>query len=193
MRLALGAFRTSPVQSLYTEANEPSLQIRCLKLSLQYSIKIKTNQHNPAYKSIPQCLHLYDARPSYIRPFGIRIRTHKENLDINLDNLSQIHFCPVPPWSYPYIYIYRYVSTYLSSACLFPYHNPMYTDGSKIDNHVSAAAVMSHQQYGIQIYYLPWNIFKNSREQNFIVFTDSKSCLQALESLKTNHPVIIDI
>ena len=34
LRIALGAFRTSPAQSLYTEAHEPSLTTRRLKLSL---------------------------------------------------------------------------------------------------------------------------------------------------------------
>lgn len=37
---------------------------------------------------------------------------------------------------------------------LFPYHNPMYTAGSKIETHVSAAAVMSHQQHGSRIHFL---------------------------------------
>lgn len=41
--LSLGAFRTSPIQSLYVEANEPSL-----KLALQYSTKLLTNINNPA-------------------------------------------------------------------------------------------------------------------------------------------------
>ena len=36
LRLTLGAFRTSPVNSLYAEANEPSLHLRTKKLSLQY-------------------------------------------------------------------------------------------------------------------------------------------------------------
>ena len=34
LRIALGAFRASPAQSLYTEAHEPSLTTRRLKLSL---------------------------------------------------------------------------------------------------------------------------------------------------------------
>ena len=36
LRIALGAFRTSPAQSLYIEAHEPSLTTRRLKLSLNY-------------------------------------------------------------------------------------------------------------------------------------------------------------
>ena len=35
LRLCLGAFRTSPIQSLYVEANEPPLDMRRTRLSLQ--------------------------------------------------------------------------------------------------------------------------------------------------------------
>ena len=48
LRLSLGVFRTSPIQSLYMEAREPSLENRRLKLSLQYTVKLKTNPLNPA-------------------------------------------------------------------------------------------------------------------------------------------------
>ena len=34
----MGAFRTSPMQSLYVEANEPPLYLRWEKLSLQYAL-----------------------------------------------------------------------------------------------------------------------------------------------------------
>ena len=40
LRLALGAFRTSPTESLYAEACEPSLYIRREKLALQYITKL---------------------------------------------------------------------------------------------------------------------------------------------------------
>ena len=42
LRLALGAFRTSPSESLLAEANEPSLYNRRLKLSMQYALKLKS-------------------------------------------------------------------------------------------------------------------------------------------------------
>ena len=48
LRLALGAFRTSPTATLYDEADEPSLNTRRDKLSLQYAIRIAENQSNPA-------------------------------------------------------------------------------------------------------------------------------------------------
>ena len=46
LRLALGALRTSPVESLYTESNEPSMYIRREKLSLQYVSKLAANPRN---------------------------------------------------------------------------------------------------------------------------------------------------
>ena len=42
LRISLGAFRTSPVESLYVEANEPSLYNRRVKLGLQYLTKLKS-------------------------------------------------------------------------------------------------------------------------------------------------------
>jgi len=51
LRLCIGAFRTSPASSLCVEANEPPLQLRRKKLSLQYTLKLSANQSNPAYKT----------------------------------------------------------------------------------------------------------------------------------------------
>ena len=50
LRLALGAFRTSPVSSLNVEPDEPSLWLRREKLSLQYAIRLAANPSNPAFE-----------------------------------------------------------------------------------------------------------------------------------------------
>ncbi len=70
LRLCLGAFRTSNAQSLYTEANEPSLHDRRQKLSLQYAIKLHSNQANPAYTTVfhRQFEPMFAAKPSIIPP-----------------------------------------------------------------------------------------------------------------------------
>ena len=46
LRLVLGAFRTSPINSLYVEGNEPTLYTRRQKLALQYILKLKCNPLN---------------------------------------------------------------------------------------------------------------------------------------------------
>ena len=57
LRLALGAFRTSPINSLYAEANEPSLNLRRKKLSLQYYLKLRSNRDNPTHKAVFEPLY----------------------------------------------------------------------------------------------------------------------------------------
>ena len=49
LRFSLGAFRSSPVESLYVETQEPPLEIRREKLALQYILKLKANPGNPHY------------------------------------------------------------------------------------------------------------------------------------------------
>ena len=62
LRLALGAFRISPITGLYVEADEPSLYLLREKLSLQYAIKLATNPSNPAFRVTfsPQFSELYE-------------------------------------------------------------------------------------------------------------------------------------
>jgi len=52
LRLSLGTFRTSPVESLYVEANESSLESRRIKLGMQYATKLKASPSNPAYDCV---------------------------------------------------------------------------------------------------------------------------------------------
>ena len=54
LRVCLGAFRTSPVLSLYVEANEPRLGMRRTCLSLQYCVKLMSNEVNPACLAVFQ-------------------------------------------------------------------------------------------------------------------------------------------
>jgi hypothetical protein len=44
----LGAFSTSAIESIYVEANEPSLKNRRIKLSFQYIIKLGSNKKHPS-------------------------------------------------------------------------------------------------------------------------------------------------
>ena len=77
--MALGAFRTSPVESLLAEANESSLEIRREKLAFNYILaRVKADPDNPVNDVI---LHpkyhkyeeLYERKPKAIHPIGIRL------------------------------------------------------------------------------------------------------------------------
>ena len=92
LRIALGAFRTSPAQSLHVEAHEPSLTSRRLKLSLNYVLKLKSLPQIPAYSCVvePENIKLFEESESKIPPLVIRILPHfeKSKLDLNLTDAA---------------------------------------------------------------------------------------------------------
>ena len=91
LRLALGAFRTSPVSSLNVEADEPSLWLRREKLSLQYAIRLAANSSNPAFEVTfpPQFQEYYERKPNAIKSFGLRIAPLLESTNINIKNIQK--------------------------------------------------------------------------------------------------------
>ena len=100
LRLALGAFRTSPVESLYVEAGELPLEERRIKLSLQYLTKLKSDPKNPAFDCVFRPLYerRYDGSANTIAPLGIRMKPHIEDCDLCLYAVSDLDLYTVPPW-----------------------------------------------------------------------------------------------
>ena len=90
---------TSPAQSLYIEAHEPSLTTRRLKLSLNYVLKLKSLPENPAYSCVfePENTKLFEASESKVPPLGICIIPHLEKPKLNLnlvDDASPLDIIP---------------------------------------------------------------------------------------------------
>ena len=73
LRLSLGAFRTSPGESLYVEANEHSLENIRINLGMQYATKLKAYPSNPAHDCVVNPLYenVYDKQPNTIQPLVI--------------------------------------------------------------------------------------------------------------------------
>ena len=100
LRIALGAFRTSPVTSLYAKAQEMSLKNRRKKLSINYVLKLKTCPDNPAYSCVfePPNSKLFE-KSSLTPPLGIRILPLFEDSKIDLDVVDDTTVSDTPPWS----------------------------------------------------------------------------------------------
>merc|ERR1711867_292497 len=102
LRLALGAFRTSPQTSLQVEANIPSLENRRKQLGLQYALRLSSNPKNPAFSCVFNIPH--DIRNTIsnndkkIKPFGLRIEEDLRTLDFSKDNIESFAFSKIPPW-----------------------------------------------------------------------------------------------
>ena len=222
LRLALGAFRTSPVNSLYAEANEPSLNLRRKKLSLQYYLKLKSNRDNPTHKVVFEPLYKDDflIKEKVIPPFSLRCEVDINCLDCDLEDVANFKISEVPLWTFKSpTYLYNLASDkkaitdpivfktkFLEIKEQYYTHEEFYTDGSKDGEKVASAAILDGELYQFR---LPNNASIFSAELKaidlalshieqdaywrYIIFTDSLSVMQALEGEKTDNPLVVGL
>ena len=220
LRLALGAFRTSPVASIYVEADEPSLYSRREKLSLQYAIRLAANPSNPAHEVTfpPNYVNLYEQKPKAIKSFGVRISPLLESANIKPQNIEK-HFTPnIPVWcmkppeilfdlhsgkkseSNPHIL----KDDFRKMQSRYKNYQQIYTDGSKEYSKVGCA-VISDNHSNMQRIPDDSSIFTAEAKaidlasdfigtcdanNKFIIFSDSLSVLKAMNHTSSKNPQI---
>ena len=153
LRLCLGAFRTSPVQSLYVEANEPPLDMRRTRLSLQYGVKLMSNEVNPAYSAVFQSdiVATYEAKERAIKPLGLRIERHLDGVGFHTHVIAPYTVMKTPPWKlivpticfdlYKYTDPTLYRLHYSELLESFTDYTHIFIDGSKDGDKTAAAFI----------------------------------------------------
>ena len=222
LRLALGAFRTSPKKSLYVEANEPSLQSRRKKLSMQYTSKLSSNPSNPAHKIVfkPKYQTRFASKPNVIPSFGIRMKTAFQDSDIDLSLTKEVKPSPIPPWTVKHpnvlldlsknkksttspIEFQSYANETISN---FDSYKQTFTDGSKDGEKVAAACVTDGKSVQFRLpdnasifsaevkaIDLALDLITSSSHRKHIIFSDSLSVLQSLRSTTSDNPLINEL
>ncbi|KAG1655164.1 RNA-directed DNA polymerase from mobile element jockey [Nymphon striatum] len=222
LRLSLGAFRTTPAESLYVEAHEPSLYLRREKLSLQYACRLRANPENPCYDVTfhPNHRETFARRQNSIPTFGLRVLPLFEQIGLPLGNIARCVLPSIPPWTMhrpiinfsltglkkgttpSYVYLYKFLEV---SDSYHGYHH-IYTDGSRQNDEVAAAAISTLTSLSSRLpdkssifsaeskaLLLALDIVENSTYGRYIILSDSLSCLMALDNMKYSHPTICDI
>ena len=220
LRLALGAFRTSPVESLYTEADEPPLRLRREKLALQYSLKVAAHPENPTYNIVfePKYGHLYRAKEKSVPSFGLRVQPSLKKVGLQQDLTIKETTPQLPPWTLitPNVNFDMSKENKKSETAEIIFnrkfteirekhkgYKPIYTDGSKTDEAVAAAAVRVDKSI-TEAYNKNISIFtaevralelalkeiNRCEENKHIIISDSKSALQAIQDIWTTNPVV---
>jgi ribonuclease HI len=223
LRLCLGAFKTSPATSLAVEANEPPLELRRQKLSLQYIVKMAANPSIPTYTY----LFCHPLNKSYIRkshgipPIGIRLGPLIQSILPNPQQISINRPFPFPPWQVLRSTVLFDLQTDSSKAFSsstvtlakfreicdkYQDYQFVYTDGSKQNYRVAAAAVISQHvlmqrlpdQFSIYSAELKGILIaldhiKTDLTKKYLFVCDSLSCLRAIQNMDLNHPFIYAI
>ena len=93
--------QTSPVNSLYAKANEPSLNLRRTKLSLQYYLKLKSNPDNPTHQVVFEPLYKdeFIKKEKVIPPFSHRCEADINCIDVDLEDVANHKISEVPLWT----------------------------------------------------------------------------------------------
>ena len=221
VRLSLGAFRTSPMQSLYIEANNPPLYLRRTRLSLQYCSQLMSNERNPAYPVVfqPQYRALYENKEKAIKPLGLRVEKHLDEVGFHPHMIAPSKVTSTPPWKFIVpdvrfdlckhkkcetdpVYFRLFFAELIEQ---FGDYTHIYTDGSK-DGVKTALAFVSPSFIFSKRLPDKASIFTAEMEaltsalryikvldsSKFVIFCDSKSALQALLS-KWDHPSVLCI
>ena len=222
LRLALGALRTSPVESLYVEANEAPLSLRREKLALQYYIKLQSFPSNPAFESTinPKYKELFVRKESAIPTFGIRMQSVLEDSDIENNNVHETIISEVPPWILRSPKVLLDLSDLSKKDTPSPvfiqkfneikdehsYFTPIYTDGSKDNNRVGCSAIVNNINIKqrlpsnasiftaeVTAIDLALDAIAKSDDDYFIIFSDSLSVLLSLNNRKMDNPLILKL
>ncbi|GFT03934.1 probable RNA-directed DNA polymerase from transposon X-element [Trichonephila clavipes] len=223
LRICSGAFRTSPVQSLYVNCHQLPLDLRRRKLSLAFYFKILSVPSHPlqnVYMSTSM-KRLYDARPSNIRPFMDRMKLHISELDLPNVHIQQRNLFLFQPWNTPRFHYINPFATYSKSTVapvvfqrVFAYHrsqysrySAIYTDGSKRADYVGCGVVIEDIMHGYRLdtscsiftaeavaIYRALQLIDSTMPRKYCIYTDSMSVLEALENYHDRcHPVVCTI
>ena len=222
LRLALGALRTSPVESLYVEANEAPLSLRREKLALQYYTKLQSCPSNPAFECTvyPKYQELFARKESAIPTFGIRIKAVLENSDFSNDNIHQTIISEIPPWTLHRPRVNLELSSLSKKDTPSPvfiqkfneiknehsYCTPIYTDGSKDNDRVGCGTIIDNSSFKqrlpsnasiftaeVTAIDLALDAITESDDDHFIIFSDSLSVLLSLHNMKLDNPLILKL
>ena len=219
LRLSLGAFRSSPVESLYVEAHEPPLEIRREKLALQYVLKLKAKPGNPANDVVfnPKYQILYADKESATDSFGIHCKKLLKKAKIIIGEIAINSIPDVPIWDSEPVTVDFTLSEFdkssTSSAVFKSRFNEVkqkyldfchiYTDGSKVETKVASAYVCPCGTRGyrlrngcsiftaeVEAINKALTYVKVSTRKSFVIFSDSMSVLQAIESQESKNPLV---
>ena len=205
--------------SLYVEVHEPPLEIRREKLALQYTIKLKANPENPAYDVVfnPKYQHLYANKGSATDSFGIYCKKLLKETKIDVGEIAINSIPDVPIWDSEPVTVDFTLSEFdkssTSSTVFKSRFNEVkqkyldfchiYTDGSKVETKVASAYVCTYGTIGyrlrdgcsiftaeVEAINKALTYVKVSTRKSFVIFADSMSVLQAIESQESKNPLV---
>ena len=222
IRLCLGAFKSSPIESLYVEANEPPLELRRKELAMRYTLKIKSNPNNPTYDSLFRFPYTEEYEYEKYPSLAESMRRLFEEAHVRTEKIARTKVPDTPIWQSEPNEVSFKLSQYdksntlasffkskFSSDILSEYegYNLYYTDGSKL-NELAAFGLYSRFRNISNRITDDSSIFTaeaeairktlqmiqhSTQSMKNVIFCDSKSVLETISNQETRNPIMISI
>ena len=218
IRIALGAFRTSPVVSLLAESGEPPLRLRRDMLSLNYLLKIYSLPNHPSYKILFSATNSNKfSKPRSTKPMAVRMKDYIDSFDDTCKHQVAFINAPKPPWlmKKPAVIwdLHKFNKQSTNSDIFqtvfqdvirkYPNFSLIFTDGSKSDNKVGCAfkldsiekkfklpAISSIFTGELKAIELALSYIKGHGLNKSIIISDSLSALLAVQRFNSPHPLV---
>ena len=213
LRICSGAFRTSPIETLYVDTHQLPLDLRREELVLRYFMRIKCNPDNPSNNVICQ-VDASKFGPRSSTPFQIRLDKFVNDLHLKTQSILEVIPSRVPPWLIPKAklcpkaIVKKNIFDQMIKA-LFLEHDvhvgeyKLYTDGSKSSEGVGFAVVAddfcgfaklssSASIYTAELTAIinAMNVAYHTNQKSFVIYSDSKSALESLNNYNSSHPLV---
>ena len=216
IRLCLGAFKTTRIESLYAQAYEPPLDLRRKELAMRYALKIKSNPDNAAYNCIfNQNEFDYECIAS-----SIRTLFREANIDHKKIMTSRIPQNPIwrsEPNDVSFVLTAHdkqstsrefFQSRFFEILPFYSEYLHIYTDGSKQENRAASGLIYGGlpASYRIKnnssIFTAELHAIKRALDHirisprlnnKFVIFSDSKSALESIDNQESRNPLVVDI
>ena len=192
--MSIGAYRSSPIPSIYNLACTPPLDIKRLKITLNHELKLANTlpslDFNPKFKILTTLLQENNLVISDLLTISPPLTPQWTNLNVANTELSMLKKKDTPPS----IYKQEYFHIIQNIKC-----EKIYTDASKSQIGVGAAVVWNNMEF---MYKLPsscsiftaeafaiikaLDLITDRHLQDTIIFTDSLSAINNINN--TNNP-----
>ena len=197
LRLGLGAYRTSPAESLYVEAGETDLKCRREMLQLQYYARLKQilPDRLPVRLDDTSLDSEYAKNSSRPITLGFKARQLKNDMGIEFPHIELLKESKLGPWERHSLAVCMDLSVHIKATTsseeymqYFLEHKhdtdvDLYTDGSKNSSGVGAGVAVLSEDIGNR------RLHRRLHESASIFTAELYAIKLALVSLKTSHGV----
>lgn len=217
LKLAIGAYHTSPTLSVLAESCEIPLYLRRKKLCLEYYSKIMANPENPTHKYITTSANvlLYDSHAAYPKPLSLRAKNYQNDLNIILPQPfiqthkdtripSNLKFCDrLLQLDKKNTSTLEYQTAFAEAINENKKSITIYTDGS-LSQHGAGCAIVTPTEdlryplpphfsiFSCEAYAIlkALEYIKNSADSDFTICSDSNAAITAIQNPKSKNNLI---